>query len=449
MAKELTKDMTKGTPWKLIMAFFIPLLVGNCFQQLYNIIDSIVVGKGINDEALAAVGATGSLHFFIFGFVIGLTSGISILISQAYGAQDMERLRKVISMSLIVSIVLIVVFTIVCVWQLTPLLEIMKTPKGVIMEQAKAYMNIILYGLFATIFYNYLAGLLRALGDSKTPLLAMILSTVVNVVLDLFFILVLHMGVEGAAYATVIAQIFTVVFCFIKVRKITFIKLKREDFTMNGKVIGEILKIGLPVGFMNSITAVGFMVLQYFVNGLGETYTAAYSVGTKIFTFVEQPSAALGLAVTTYAGQNLGANKIRRIKTGVYSTLFISVIMNLGIGLVMVLIPDILARIMVSKPENIRLASEFIPIGGYGLIFLSVLFTFRGACQGMGHTVVPMISGILELALRVFIVLAIGSRFGMLGIGLTEISAWFGAGAMLMGYFVWVLRVKMRNYVEV
>lgn len=444
----MTKDMTIGKPSTLIINFFIPLFLGNCFQQVYNLADTIIVGKGISDDALAAVGSTGSLCFLIFGFIIGLTSGISILISQAFGAKDEAALRKVITMSILVCSIASLLITVISLLGAKSLLILLQTPQN-IMKDALDYMQIILAGLIATVAYNYCSGLLRALGDSKTPLIAMIVSSVINVVLDIVAVVYLHWGVEGAAYATVFAQICSVIFCYLRIRKIEIVHIHKKDWNLDVKLIIRLLVIGIPVGFMNSVTAVGCMILQYFVNGMGSAYTAAYSAGIKIFSFTEQPGTTLGITMTTFVGQNYGAKKMDRLKNGIKFSLLLSLLLNISIGLVEIFFPQQLAGLMLSEPETISLVGQFLPAGGFCLWILGFLFIFRGACQGMGYTMVPMLSGFLELALRVCVILLLSATWGFFGVAVSEVSAWIGAELMLMIYFFILIRKNLKPAVGV
>lgn len=428
--------MTVGTPWKLIVAFAVPLLLGNCFQQIYNLVDTIVVGKGIGDSALAAVGSTGSLHFFVFGFVMGLTNGASIPMAQAYGARDERRLQKVIAMGLITCLSIGILFSVLSVAGSRLLLNLLQTPED-IFHDARTYMNIIFGCLFITVCYNFCSCLLRALGDSKTPLTAIVISSMINVVLDVVFVIWFRWGVAGAAWATVIAQVFSVMFCISKLLKIKVVRPQREDWKLDIKLIGSLIKLGVPVGFMNSITAVGGMILQYFVNGMGSIYTASYSACSKFFGFFEQPGGAIGLAMATYVGQNYGAKQFDRIRKGVRSGCVITLIVSIALGSLEVFFCDQLVSIMLSDPETIKLCRLMLPYGGALLWALGMLFVFRQSSIAMGYTMMPMASGILELIMRVVLSLLLVAPLGYLGVTLSEMSAWVAAPTMLMiNYFV-------------
>ncbi|MGN1097289.1 MAG: MATE family efflux transporter [Clostridia bacterium] len=444
----MTKDMTKGTPWKLILAFFLPMLAGNCFQQLYSMVDSIIVGKGLGDKALAAVGSTGSLNFLILGFITGLTGGVAIPMAQAFGSRDDRRLRRVIAMSLVVCGAGTVLITALSLIFIKPLMVLLQTPAD-ILGNALSYMRVILWGMAATVAYNYCAGLLRALGDSKSPFISLIISSIVNVALDIVFIFFLHSGVAGAAVATVISQAASVGFCLLRLAKIPQITMCKRDFEINFNLIGNLIGIGLPVAFMNSVTAIGCMMLQYFVNKLGSDYTAAYSACTRLINLFDQPCMTLGMAASTFVGQNLGAGEIGRIKTGVRSCVIISLAMNIPLGLIMMLFPDGLSSIMLSDPGIIALTRLSLPVNGACLWALGLLFVFRSSAQSMGHTVVPMSSGFVELGLRMLFVIILSGSLGFFGIALADVSAWIGAMLMLMLYYFHVVRKLEKSVARV
>lgn len=434
------KNMTEGKPFPIIFSFFIPILCSTLFQQMYNMVDAVVVGKGIDDMALAAVGATGAITFFIFGFIGGLSSGMSVLMAQSYGAGNYERLRKSITMG-IVSCggigILIMVGSLVAV---RPVLELLQTSEE-IMDDAVLYIVIILAGIPLTLAYNCLGGILRALGDSKTPLVAVIISSFVNIALDIIFVVAINMGVAGAAIATLIAQLVSGIFCFWKIKDISCVKLKMSDWSIDINNIWQQIKIGVPLAFMNSVTAVGSLLLQYFVNKLGKEYTAAYSACAKVTQLMMQPCTAVGVTMNTYAGQNIGAKKIDRIYQGIKSAGYISLTLFLITGAALLLIPEVLASIMLSEPHIIALTPEYLRVCGCMMWSIAFLFLTRSTLQGMGFTVIPMVSGFLELAARVVVVLALWDELGFVSIAVAEVSAWTAALLLNGGY----LAIKMKS----
>lgn len=436
--------MTEGNPLKLITAFFIPLFLANVFQQMYNIIDTIIVGKGINDQALAAVGASGSINFLIFGFVIGLANGIAILMAQAFGSKDYEYLCKIVAMSLLLCAVVSIVITAVSLLFSRGLMELMHTPVD-IFEDALLYIRIILAGMVVSVMNNLCICLLRSLGDSKTPFVGVLIASATNIILDILFVMVFHMGVAGAAYATVLAQVLCILFCLYRIRKLDALKLKKSHFELDMYLMKRLFGLGMPVAFMNSITAIGCMTLQYFVNLLGTSYAAAYSACSKIVNFVQQPAVNIGFAVSTFAGQNMGAQKIKRIHTGVCQAFIMALLMDVVLGAVLIFFPELLASIMLSDPTIIALTSEYLPISGLMLWTVGGLFIFRSACQGMGYTVVPMLSGFLELFLRVGVAIAVKNALGFTGIAISETSAWAGAFIMLGIYYFYMIFRLMKG----
>lgn len=436
-----TKNMTEGKPFPIIFAYFVPILCSSIFQQLYNMVDTIVVGKGIDDMALAAVGATGSISFFIFGFIMGLGSGMAVLMAQAYGAGDYSYLRKVITMGFISCGLVAVVMMALSLLAVEPVLLLLNTDP-IIMEDALLYIEIIIWGIPLTLIYNCLSAILSALGDSRTPLVAVIISSIINVILDIVFIMGFHMGVEGAAIGTLIAQSCSGVFCFMKVRRIPFVHLNKEDWKVDIRLILSQFKIGVPVAFMNSVTAIGCLLLQYFVNKLGVNYTAAYSACSRITQFLIQPSTAVGMTISTYAGQNLGAGKYDRIRQGLKAASKITLTITVIATVFLIFLPRTLASLFLSDGVIIDLSIDYLRICGVMMWSIAFLFLVRNTLQGMGLTLIPMVSGFLELAARVIMILLLAERFGYAAIAIAEVTAWFSAFALNGGF----LAVKLRKF---
>lgn len=431
-----TKNMTEGKPFPIIIAYFIPVLCSTLCQQLYSIIDTIVVGKGIDDMALAAVGATGSISFFIFGFIMGLGSGMAVLMAQAYGSGDYNRLRKTITMGIVSCGIVGLVIMVISIAVMRPLLVLLNTSE-LIIDDAVLYIVMILAGIPLMLAYNCLSAILSSLGDSRTPLVAVLIASVINIFLDIFFIIICGMGVEGAALGTLIAQSLAGLFCFYKVRKIEFIRLKKDDWRFDWRLIGEEFKVGVPVAFMNSVTAIGCLLLQYFVNLLGVNYTAAYSACSRLTEFMMQPCTAVGMTISTYAGQNLGAHKIDRIKQGLKDCFLLSSVLAVITGTLLLFAPEFLASLMLSDKENISLAVQYLRICGAMMWSISFLFLVRNTCQGMGFTFIPMISGFLELIARVIVVIWLTPVLGYSAIAIAEVSAWASA-FVLNAVYLWI-----------
>ena len=444
MKKQGTTDMTAGNPMGLIIRFFLPVFLGNLFQQLYNMVDTIIVGKGIGDQALAAVGASGSINFFIVGFMIGMTSGLGILLSQAFGNGDITGLRRLTAMAVYVCLGLGITATIFSMLFIRHYFVLMDTPAD-ILEDCLKYFRIILAGIVITMLSNLTLNILRALGDSRTPLQAMMISSVINIVLDLFFVLVLKTGVAGAAVATVIAQFFTILYCCNTIRKLPEMQMEKENWKFRPELVKRLFLIGLPVACMNSVTAVGRMVLQYFVNQMGSAAVAAYAACNKITGLSQQPGQAVGLTMLTFVGQNLGAGKYERIRMGIRRGLMLSVLVNIPVASLMMFCPRMLASTMLSDPSIIEVCTQYLPITGGCIILLGFLFVFRSSCQAMGQTVVPMFSGVLEVVMRVGLVIICTFLTGFYRIAVAEVSAWIAAMLMLMITYLCVIRKHQRN----
>ena len=435
------KDMTKGSVVKHLLVFALPLLLGNIFQQLYSIVDTAVLGRGVGVEALAAAGSTGSVNFFVLGFITGLTHGYSILISQSFGSGSAAATRKAVTMGAYLSAAGALVITVLSLVGSRPLLKLMGTPAD-LMEDALLYIRILFLGIGASVFYNYCSAVLRALGDSLSPLVIVVISSVVNCVLDILFVMVFPWGVAGAAWATVTAQLLSGFLCLFVLGRVDLLRMEKADWKPDGEVLWKLLKLGVPVGLMNSVTAIGNMILQGVVNGLGSVTVAAYTIGTRIIGLAEQPTSLLGFALGTFVGQNLGANKVSRIREGVRKTFFLSLAMSVLVGGALILFGKNLAGLFFADAAQdvIETAYPFILTTGALLPVLGWLFTYRFALQGIGDTTVPLLSGGLELLLRIAVVLFLPLSLGYWRICFAEVSAW--AGAMLLLMFTYYIRVR-------
>lgn len=432
----MTKNMTSGNSAKLIFFFAVPLLFANIFQQLYNMVDTIIVGRYISVQALAAVGATGSINFLVIGFVTGLTQGVSILTAQYYGAQCYERLRKSVTISACLYFIIGAIITVISVAGSEALLDLLQTP-DTIKPEALLYIRIIFIGMFSIIAFNFFSSILRSLGDSKTPLLALCVACGINIGLDILFIVVLHMGVEGAAYATVAAQLISAVICYIRMKAISELKLSKNDWSYDAILFQRSFRLGMPVAVMNSITAIGVMILQFAVNGYGDIYIAAYSVAAKVQIMLEQLSNTFGFAIAAYVGQNLGANKIERIRTGVRKAVEMLTVANILLGVVVLMFGKSIMAFMVSgeEAEVIAVGYQFLVVFALFLWMLGLLFVYRSSLQAMGDTLFPMVSGFVEFFTRIAFVLILPMFFGFLAVPYAEGGAWTSAGCMLMAAY--------------
>jgi len=433
----MTQDMTKGKPIKLVLMFALPMLIGNIFQQFYSMADMIVVGNYINANALAAVGATGGITFFVLGFIFGLSNGFSVVVAQRFGSNDEEGVRKAVAMAIILALVIGISVTVISVTFTRDVLELMKTPSDII-DQSYAYLVIIFGGILATMAYNLTSAILRALGDSKTPLYFLIIASIVNIVLDIVFITVFKTGVEGTAIATIISQAFSFVLCFLYIRKkYTILRLTKAHFKIDAITIKKMLSLGIPGAMSNSITALGVMILQTTINGFGSVIVAAYTAGTKVEQFFTMPTMTLGMAMATFAGQNIGAGKIERVKECLKDAVKIVFLYSVIGGALLFIFGSSITQLFVdgSEVEVIKNAKTYLNIIAFFCWLLGMLFVYRSTIQGLGNGYVPMVSGAIELIMRVIAALLLSKYYGFLGVCFASVIAWFGADCFLLPFY--------------
>ena len=444
----MTKDMTTGSPMKNIIRFCLPLMLGNLFQQLYNMADTIIVGRFVGKIALSAVGSVGALNFLIIGSVIGLCTGFAIPIAQRFGAQDIQSLKKYVANIIYTSAVLGIVFTVGAVLFTHPLLKLLNTPEE-IYQDAYDYIVIIFAGIGATMFYNLLASIVRSLGDSKTPLYFLLFSSVFNVGLDILLITVFHMGVRGASVATVISQLVSGILCFIYVkRSFPILHITKETSKPDFKYIKTLLRNGLPMALQFSITALGSVMLQSCVNGLGADAIAAVTIGGKTQLMIVLPSETIGITMATYCGQNLGAKKLDRIKKGIGSGFILAAIYSvIGMCVARFLGPYIsLLFISGSETSVITLAQQYINAGSYFYIILSVLFLLRNSLQGLGYSVTAMMTGVFELFARAVGGFIFVEHFGYDAACFVNPFAWIVADMFLFPAFFTVMHKLNKRF---
>lgn len=425
----MTNDMTTGNPVKLILLFSIPLLIGNIFQQFYNMVDTIIVGRFIGVEALAAVGTTSSMVFLVNGFVMGLTSGFAVLISQKYGAKDEVGVKEAVASSIILSIIATILVTFISVLSAKPLLTLMNTPSN-ILKDASTYIIILYAGNIAIIFYNMMAAILRALGDSKTPLYFLIVSSVLNIILDLVLIINFKMGVAGAAYATVISQGVSAILCVIYTyKRYKILRLKKDDFKVKKKYYRKHLKVGIPMALQFSITSIGIMTVQSAINIFGSTVIASYAASSKVLQLVMQPATTLGVTMATYCGQNIGAKRYDRIKEGVKKCVQISIITSMISAIILIFLGKYFVMMFVSNPdaEILSYAQQVLNISAIFFIPLGLIFVYRNALQGIGDSFIPMMAGVYELVARDIVAFTLPKVLEFMGICLADPVAWFAA----------------------
>lgn len=438
----MTNDMTKGSPIKLIIQFMIPMCLGNIFQQFYNIADSIIAGQFLGVDALAAIGSTGSLIFLVTGWLNGLTSGFSVWVAQWFGARKTDRMRHFIAMSIYICVAFVVVMTVGLLAANEPILRLMNAPEN-LLDDISSYMVIIYAGLVVTCAYNALAAVLRALGDSKSPLYFLIVSAVINVVLDIAFIVIFHMGVEGCAYATVIAQGISALLCLVYIiKKFPVLRLKKEDFRFSVNTVKKLLGLGIPMGLQFSITAIGTIIVQGAINVYGAVYMAGFSAAGKIQNIICTVFVAFGATIATYVGQNRGAGKMDRVKQGVRLTQM----MILVCSVVLMAVIHFFGKYMIflfidpAETEVLHAAEIYFNIVSWAYPFLGSIFLYRNALQGMGYGFVPMMGGVFELVARAAIVFVAAANAGFTQVCMSDPAAWIAALIPLIPYYIWVMR---------
>ncbi len=434
-------NMTEGSPSKLIITFALPLMVGNIFQQLYTVIDTMVVGRALGVSALAALGATDWLNWLFSGLVQGFAQGFSILMAQEFGSGNYKRLRKVIFNSLILSVICSLLILVISQACAHPILTLLHTPDD-IMDNSLLYLRIIFLGMPVIMAYNLSASILRSLGDSKTPLHAMIAASITNIVLDLIFVLVFHWGIAGAAIATLLAQLLSSVYCFYFIRRIEILKTAKEELVMEKAICGKLLLLSSPIAFQNTVIFIGGMIVQSVVNSFGVLFIAGFTATNKLYGILESAATSYGYSMSTYAGQNLGAGNIKRIRKGVRSAMLIALATSFTISFIMLLLGRyILTWFLSGDPAQIEAALEiayhYLAIMSLFLSTLYLLYIIRSTLQGTGDTFMPFVSGIAEFVMRVGAALILPRFLGQDGIFCAEILAWIGADVILLGAYIY------------
>lgn len=435
----MTKDMTSGSPAKLIFGFAIPMFLGLLFQQFYSMVDTLIVGKFLGVNPLAGVGSTTSLNFMVLGFCMGVCNGFAIPVAQMFGAKEEHRLRRYVTNGAWLCIVFSIVMTLVVVAVCRPVLVLMQTPEE-IFEYAYVYIVIVFWGIPCTFLYNILAAIIRSLGDSKTPVIFLAISSGINIVLDLVFVLLFGMGVEGPAIATVLAQGVSGIIClFYMYRNFPVLHASRDEWKPELHYMGKLCFIGIPMGLQYSITAIGSLVLQTAVNGLGAMVVAGVTAAQKINMFISCPIESLGQTMAPYAGQNMGAGKIDRIGKGLKS----AVLMGWGVSIICFLIAVLFGKqltllfVDAGETEIIAYSYQFLLfcIGGYCL--LTLVNTVRFTIQGMGFSVFAILSGIMEMIARILAATVVVQMIGFAGTCLAHPMAWLFADVFLIPAFFW------------
>lgn len=436
-------DMTQGSPLKHILLFSIPLLIGNIFQQLYNIADLVIVGRTLGVEPFAAVGAVAPLFFLIMFVIVGLTNGFAVVTGQRYGAKDYQGVKNSVVVSTILSTAVTLIFSLICSLFMNPILHWMNVPEN-IYHNAYWYVEIIAIGLISTTLYNLLASIIRALGDSKTPLYFLIIASVVNIILALVFIIVFHMGVPGSAVAVILSQAIAVILCAFYVKyKFPILHLKKNDWIIKYnsdffKSAYEHLRIGIPMALQFSIIGIGIIIIQSVCNTFGSDVIAALTAALRIEQIATLPMMSFGVALAAYVAQNFGARKFKRIRLGVIKTSTINIILSILMAFVMrIWGTDIISAFIGTTTDNIiNIAHNYLLISTVFYFFLGQIFIYRNALQGMGETIFPLIACIAELVVRSFAAIYLAVKFGYIGIFYSGPIAWVSASTILfLGYF--------------
>lgn len=445
--KSAQNDMTVGNPMKIIFGFTLPIFIGNVFQQFYNMADAVIVGKFVGNKALAAVGSTGTIMFLIYGFVVGMTAGFTVLTAQKFGAGDMKGMRKTVAGAGILSFVVGALLTILFMAFMKPLLILMNTPSDIFAD-AYSYIMIVSGGILAQMLYNLLSSILRALGNSKLPLVFLIISALLNIVLDLVFIVGFGMGAKGAAVATVIAQGVSGILClFYIIAKIPILHLKREDLDVGSTIYKNQLRIGVPMALQYSITAIGTMMVQSSLNILGSTLVAAYTAAGKIEQVVTQAYVAMGTTMATYAAQNMGAGSVKRIREGFKACTVIGVVYSFVAAGFIMTVGKYMTYLFVSEDVDIIMNSVDIYLKCIGIFFipLAVVNIYRNGIQGLGYGLLPMMAGVAELIGRGVVAVIAGAKRSYPGVCLAGPAAWVLAGGLLIVMYYFIMNVNMRK----
>lgn len=439
-----TKTLTEGTPWKQILLFSIPIFWGNVFQLLYSLVDTKIVGSTLGTEALAAVGSVSTLHTLMTGFLNGLTLGFSLITAMCFGAKNRKRLKKTFAAAISLGVLTTLALVLMLMIFLHPVLNLLHVPQAQF-EMAYAYISVLIVGLFATLFYNLCANTLRAIGDALTPLIFLIVATVSNIGLDYLFILGFQMGVQGAAYATVLAQLLSVVLCLIRIfRKFPILHIQKEDFRFDRELMAEMYKSGLSMGLMSCLVGIGTILLQSAINTLGTTVIVAHTAARKVFELVSLPNSVLGSAMATYCGQNYGARRFDRIRQGIRASLIIAAVWAVVVFLICHTIEGKLIQFVASttNPDVIYWGSTYLKVDMSFIVICGVIVILRNSMQGFGDRVIPVFSSCIELAGKIIFAFVFAPMFAYWGIIWAEPMVWI---AMVIPLIVKVVHVLKRE----
>ena len=440
--QSVTKSMTEGNPYGLLIGFALPIFLGNIFQQLYNVVDLTIVSKTLGNDAMASVGTTYAVTGLIYSFINGLTGGFSIITSQHFGADNKKEMRRSIAATIVISLILTMVFTVLSVLMIRPLLQLLNTPAELI-GQACDYINILLYGLLFTMLYNMLSNLLKAVGNSVMPLVFLVIASILNIGLDYLLVVVIPLGVRGASIATVLAQMISVLLCLIYIiKKCPELHIQRMDFQFDFALIQKMLTTGLSMAMMLAIVSRGSIILQMGINGLGKETIAAHTAARKIIEMAMLPFVVIGAAASTFTSQNYGAGKMDRVKEGARDSIVIAFAWcAIACAIVMPLAPQFL-RLIADEPteEILSLGCMYLRIGLPMFFPLAILLMVRNILQGIGHRVVPILASTIELFGKIIAINLLVPAFGYLGVCITEPIIWVIDGIFVLIYFLVIMR---------
>ena len=435
----MTKDLTTGSEGRVLLRFALPVIGGNLFQLFYTLADTVIVGRTIGADALAAVGATSSIVYLILCFIQGLTSGFGIRLGQLFGAKNETGMRRSVAASTLLSILFTVLLTAVSCALAHPILSLLNTPED-IYDMAFSYLFVIFLGTGATVFYNLISNLLRALGDSRTPLIFLIFSALLNIVLDVVFIVPLHMGVAGAAWATVLSQLLSAVLCTIfALKRFPVLHVGRDAWKGAPSLMGDHLKIGFPMGFQMSVMCIGQLAMQAAVNEIGTAAIAGYTAATKVDQLSVLVDNAFGVAISNFVAQNFGAGLYPRIRKGVNACLIQLEVCNLAMGALLLACQRFVVPLFVDHPtaEIMGYAQSYLTVVIPFYLLLGLLMVYRTSLQSIGVGWAPFAACIIELIMRILCAMGLSRRFGYPGICFATPLAWIGAVALLIPvYFI-------------
>lgn len=442
----MTLDMTEGKPLKLIIKFYLPVVASALFQLLYNYADTMIVGKYVGTNAMAAVGSTGSINFFFVGFLNGCAAGFAIPIAKYFGAKDFEKLRKYSANVMLLSVLASLIMTALTLSLTKVILRIMGTPEE-LFNYCTVYLYYMFSGIITIMLYNTLAGMLRSVGDSRSPFVCLVIASVINVAMNLLFVCVFKMEVAGVGLATVISQGFSAAYCYMVLKKrCAFMMPDAKELRLQKDVSGELLASGLPMGFQFSITAIGSVALQSAVNSFGAGIVAAVSAATKVRQIAYSTMNSLGTAGATYVSQNLGAGRMDRVKSGMRVLVMCAAALTVFNGLIVHFLGESMMGLFmdVPDPEIIANGMKLLYVGMYLYIFLAFIYLFRAVVQGLGYAKLAVFAGVLELAARFIASFGLSRAYGYVGICFADPLAWIMADCLVIPLYFVITRKKLK-----